>query len=34
MQDFSDFHHFTYPGMVKMNSEYGDAVAKISKKAN
>ncbi|MBE7413428.1 MAG: hypothetical protein L6Q54_06500 [Leptospiraceae bacterium] len=28
MQDFSDFHHFTYPGMVKMNSTYGDAILK------
>ena len=33
-QDFSDFHHFTYPGMVKMNSEYGDTIAKISRKTD
>ncbi len=34
MQDFSDFHHFTYPGMAKMNSMYGDVIAKFSRKAN
>ncbi len=26
MQDFSDFHHFTFPGMVKMNPIYGDKI--------
>ncbi|MBP7280174.1 MAG: hypothetical protein KBA66_01260 [Leptospiraceae bacterium] len=33
-QDFSDFHHFTYPGMVKMNLEYGETIVKFSKKTN
>lgn len=26
MQDFSDFHHLTYPGMVKANSLYGELI--------
>ena len=34
MQDFSDFHHFTYSGMVKMNSHYGDEIVKVSRKTN
>ncbi len=25
-QDFSDFHHFTYPAMMRMNSVYGDII--------
>ena len=33
-QDFSDFHHFTYPGMVKMNSEYGEEIVRFSKKTD
>lgn len=31
MQDFSDFHHVTYPGMVKMNSVYGELIARLYK---
>lgn len=30
MQDFSDFHHFTYPGMVKMNSVYAKEILDFS----
>ncbi len=30
MQDFSDFHHLTYPGMLKMNPCYAKAIAEIS----
>lgn len=26
-QDFSDFHHFTYPAMMRMNSVYGDIIS-------
>jgi hypothetical protein len=30
MQDFSDYHHFTYPGMVKMNHIYTQEIVKFS----
>lgn len=30
MQDFSDYHHFTYPGMVKMNQVYCEEIKKFS----
>ncbi|MCB1190588.1 MAG: hypothetical protein H7A23_19965 [Leptospiraceae bacterium] len=30
MQDFSDYHHFTYPGMVKMTPIYGNLIADFS----
>lgn len=30
MQDFSDFHHFTYPGMEKMNSKYASEIIDFS----
>lgn len=26
IQDFSDFHHITYPGMIKMNPVYGKEI--------
>ncbi|HNI89491.1 MAG TPA: hypothetical protein PKX55_15140 [Leptospiraceae bacterium] len=31
MQDFSDFHHITFPGMEKMNFIYGDLIAELFK---
>jgi hypothetical protein len=30
MQDFSDYHHFTYPGMVKMNHIYCEEIRNFS----
>jgi hypothetical protein len=30
MQDFSDFHHMTYPGMEKMNSRYATEIIEFS----
>ncbi|WCL47668.1 hypothetical protein [Leptospira sp. GIMC2001] len=30
MQEFSDFHHFTYSGMIKMNSIYAKYIKRIS----
>lgn len=32
MQDFSDYHHFTFPGMVKMNPIYAGEFVKISER--
>lgn len=29
MQDFSDFHHLTYPGMVQQNNWYANQILKI-----
>ncbi|EMY78507.1 hypothetical protein LEP1GSC060_3857 [Leptospira weilii serovar Ranarum str. ICFT] len=32
MQDFSDYHHFTFPGMMKMSSIYAREFVKISER--
>ncbi|XDD52279.1 hypothetical protein AB3N59_18225 [Leptospira sp. WS92.C1] len=32
MQDFSDYHHFTYPGMVEMSTIYAKEFVKISER--
>ncbi|EMN42881.1 hypothetical protein LEP1GSC108_4021 [Leptospira weilii str. UI 13098] len=32
MQDFSDYHHFTFPGMVKMSPIYAGEFVKISER--
>ncbi|TGM08261.1 hypothetical protein EHQ76_03830 [Leptospira barantonii] len=32
MQDFSDYHHFTFPGMMKMSSIYAKEFVKISER--
>ncbi|RHX91554.1 hypothetical protein DLM76_17700 [Leptospira yasudae] len=32
MQDFSDYHHFTFPGMMKMSSIYAEEFVKISER--
>ncbi|EMO30460.1 hypothetical protein LEP1GSC170_2499 [Leptospira interrogans serovar Bataviae str. HAI135] len=32
MQDFSDYHHFTFPGMMKMSSIYANEFVKISER--
>ncbi len=32
MQDFSDYHHFTYPGMIKMSSIYAEEFVQISER--
>ncbi|AOP36659.1 hypothetical protein A0128_21670 [Leptospira tipperaryensis] len=32
MQDFSDYHHFTFPGMIKMSSIYAEQFVQISER--
>ncbi|MDV6236361.1 hypothetical protein CH379_012060 [Leptospira ellisii] len=32
MQDFSDYHHFTYPGMIRMSSIYAEEFVQISER--
>ncbi|EMJ55964.1 hypothetical protein LEP1GSC013_0109 [Leptospira interrogans serovar Valbuzzi str. Duyster] len=32
MQDFSDYHHFTFPGMMKMSPIYANEFVKISER--